>query len=250
MRIVFLGTSAAISTSNRDNTSLLVNDFLIDCPGNVFGKMRKIGYDPLKLQSIIITHGHVDHIYGLPSLIEMLRLSGRKNPIKIYVGEYFYELARTYLQMHDLLHQNNGFEIELKAVKYENHILIENSKISVEVFPVKHSVPNFGLKIKSHKSTAVYTSDTEPCENLVHLFMNADLLIHESTCSYLYSKRTEGHTCAEDAARLAQLSNVKVLCLVHVGPEIDNNETQLISELKQYFLGEILIPKDLDRIIL
>ncbi|WP_041082307.1 MBL fold metallo-hydrolase [Thermotoga profunda] len=250
MRIVFLGTAAAVSTPSRDNTSLLVNDFLIDCSGNLFGKMKKVGYDPLKLQGIIITHGHVDHIYGLPSLIEMLRLSGRRDPLKIYVGRHFYELTEVYLEMHGLLYQEKGFEIELRAVNYEKQLLINDSKISIETFPVKHSVPNIGLKIRSNGVTVIYTSDTELCEDMIDLFNDVDLLIHESTCSYLYSKKTEGHTCAEDAARFAQLSNAKVLCLVHIGPEIDGNETKLINELKQYFLGKILIPNDLDRIVL
>lgn len=250
MRIVFLGTAAAVSTSNRDNTSLLVDDFLIDCPGSAFGKMKKIGYDPLKLKGVIITHGHVDHIYGLPSLIEMLRLSARKEPLKIYVGEYFHELVKLQLEIHGLLHQENGFEINLKPVSYDKQLLIEDQRISIEVFPVKHSVPNIGLKIRSTESVVIYTSDTEPCENLIDVFCKADLLIHESTCSYLYSRRVEGHTCAEDAARLSQLSDVRTLCLVHVGPEIDGNEQRLLEELKKYFLGQIFIPNDFDRIIM
>lgn len=249
-RIIFLGTAAAVSTSNRDNTSLLVNDLLIDCPGNVFGKMKKVGYDPLKIQTVVITHGHIDHIYGLPSLIEMLRLSGRSEPLTIYIGEYFYEFARNHLEMHGLLNPEKCFEIDLRAVSYEKQLLMRDPDISVETFPVKHSVPNFGLRIQSFQSTVVYTSDTEPCEDLIDVLNDVDLLIHESTCSYLYTKRTIGHTCAEDAARLAQSSKVKTLCLVHLGPEIDGNEAFLISELKRYFLGKILIPNDLDRIII
>ncbi len=250
MRIIFLGTAAAVSTSNRDNTSILLDDLLIDCPGNVFGKMKKVGYDPLKLQGVLITHGHIDHIYGLPSLIEMLRLSGRKKPLTVYVGQHFYELTRYCLEIYDLLNPEKGFEIMLKSISYEEQLLFKNSSISVFAFPVRHSVPNLGLKIQSFQSTVVYTSDTEPCEDLVKFFSDAELLIHESTCSYLYTRRMEGHSCAEDVARLAQFSNVKTLCLVHLGPEIDSKETDLVDELKQYFLGKILIPNDLDRIII
>ncbi|MGJ8454200.1 MBL fold metallo-hydrolase [Pseudothermotoga sp. U03pept] len=250
MRILFLGTAAAVSTPSRDNTSLLINDILIDCPGNVFGKMKKAGYNPLRLKAIIITHGHVDHIYGLPSLIEMIRLSGRKEPLKIYIGRDFVETAESSLAMYGLLHQEHGFEIKLIAVNYQQQLLFNDNEISIEAFPVKHSVPNIGLKFSSFDSKVVYTSDTEPCDELIDLFKDVNLLIHESSCSYLYSKRLEGHTCAEDAARIAQLSNAKALCLVHLGAEIDGNESRLTEELKRYYLGEILIPKDLDRVVI
>lgn len=247
MRIAFLGTAAAITTENRDNTSFLVGDTLIECSGNAFGKMRKLGYNPLRLKNVIITHGHVDHVYGLPSLVEMMRLSGRENPLKIYVSEVFSNLVKTYLGMFNFMEKERRFPVEVEEIRYGFQLIDED--LIIEFFPVKHSVENFGLKIKSFDSIVVYSSDTEPCKEVIEQSFGADLLIHEATCSYLFSKRIEGHTCAEDAARIAQQCGVKILCLVHLGPDI-NNEKKLIDELKKFFLGDILIPGDLEKIIL
>jgi len=51
MELAFLGTAGALTTAHRDNTSLLVDNILVDCPGNVWGKMEQLGFDPLSLGS-------------------------------------------------------------------------------------------------------------------------------------------------------------------------------------------------------
>lgn len=245
MRTIFLGTSAAVSTLSRDNTSLLIEDVLVDCPGNVFGKMLKAGYDPMELKAIIITHRHIDHSYGLPSLLEMLRLSGKKDPLKIYIGEDFLSEMRQILKTYELI--RGDFPFELVAVKPD--ILLFEDPFEVRSFPVKHSVPNFGLKITFSNACIVYTSDTEPCEEVVRQAKNVDVLIHEATCSETITGRKEGHTCVEDAARIAKEAGAKTLCLVHIGPELESHLHELKKRAEEIFPGKVMIPNDLDRMI-
>ena len=76
--LYFLGTGGSIATEDRDNTSLLLDTenrlILIDCPGSVIQKIRKLGFDPRQIKTILVTHVHPDHIYGLPSLVHSLML--------------------------------------------------------------------------------------------------------------------------------------------------------------------------------
>ncbi|WP_448516023.1 MBL fold metallo-hydrolase [Pseudothermotoga sp.] len=245
LRILFLGTSAAVSSVKRDNTSLLIDDVLIDCPGNVFGKMIKAGYNPLKLRTIIITHRHIDHSYGLPSLLEMLRLSGKKEPIKVFINEDFFLEMRQLLNMYGLIRED--FSLDLIPLQ-ENHVLFEDS-LKIETFAVKHSVPNFGLRFSTSSVCVVYTSDTEPCEEVIEQAKNADLLIHEATCAETVTGRKEGHSCVEDAARIAKQAGVKNLCLVHLGLELEEHLCELTREVEEIFNGRIIVPEDLDRVI-
>lgn len=243
--MIFLGTSAAVASAERDNTAILCNDVLIDCPGNVFGKMLRAGYDPLKLQAVIITHRHVDHSYGLPSLLEMLRLSGKKETFKLYINEDFYFEAKQILSAYELFRED--FPLEVVPVSGSDSFFIDDLKI--ETFYVRHSVLNFGLKISDSKAVVVYSSDTEPCEEVIEQARNADVLVHEATCAEFVTGRKEGHSCVEDAARIAKKARVKVLCLVHLGWELANCIGELKQKAQEIFGGRVVIPQDLDRLV-
>ena len=39
--------------------------------------------DPLGLTHVVVTHVHVDHAYGLPSLVRQLMLLGRRTPLAV-----------------------------------------------------------------------------------------------------------------------------------------------------------------------
>ena len=79
-RFAFLGTSAAVASATRDNTSLVFEAggvaVLADCGGGAVHRLRRLGVDPLGLTHAVVTHLHVDHAYGLPSLVRQLMLLG------------------------------------------------------------------------------------------------------------------------------------------------------------------------------
>ena len=64
-----------------------------------------------------------------------------------------------------------------------------------------------GLKV-------VYSGDTKPCENLLEISRDADLLIHDGT--FLEEEESKGHADVRQAARMAKDANVKQLILTHI----------------------------------
>ena len=46
--------------------------------------IRKAGLDPMRVSSLIVTHRHVDHLYGLPSLAHNMGLAGRRATLHVY----------------------------------------------------------------------------------------------------------------------------------------------------------------------
>lgn len=64
-----------------------------------------------------------------------------------------------------------------------------------------------GLKV-------VYSGDTKPCDNLLNLAIDSDLLIHDGT--FLEEEETKAHADVKQAAQIAKKANVKRLILTHI----------------------------------
>ena len=106
--ICFLGTGGWVPTPQRDNTSVLLraggNLTLIDCPGSVVAKIRTLGFDPRRVSTILFTHIHPDHIYGLPSFIHSLILEDGE--IRLLGSEETVAFARRLLDLFGLRGKN------------------------------------------------------------------------------------------------------------------------------------------------
>ena len=94
MKIVFFGTAGAIQSKDNANVSFSVVEkklsILVDSSGNPVQYLNRVGIDPKKLDSLILTHSHIDHIYAVPSLIHNLWLMKRKKPLNISKLKYIH----------------------------------------------------------------------------------------------------------------------------------------------------------------
>ncbi|HET7433688.1 MAG TPA: ribonuclease Z [Thermoanaerobaculia bacterium] len=89
LRIVFLGTSAAMPSRERNVAGVaLVTDgrvLLFDCgEGTQHQLLRADGVRSGALDAIFISHLHGDHVYGLPGLLASLSLNARVAPLTLY----------------------------------------------------------------------------------------------------------------------------------------------------------------------
>jgi len=81
-QVILLGTGAAWSGPDRENTFMLVRgkttNLLIDCGGSPTQRLAQIGVKPNEIDHIVLTHNHPDHIYGFPLLMLNAWMAGRK----------------------------------------------------------------------------------------------------------------------------------------------------------------------------
>ncbi|MCS7105742.1 MAG: ribonuclease Z [Candidatus Aenigmarchaeota archaeon] len=86
-----------------------------------------------------------------------------------------------------------------------------------------------GLKV-------VYSGDTKPCDNIVKISEEADLLIHDGT--FLEEESGKAHADVKQAARIAKKANVKQLILTHISrrytdvKEIEENAKKIFENTK------------------
>ena len=88
IKLTFLGTSDSVPSMSRNHSSILLNyygeNILVDCGEGTQRQFRKAGLNPCKIDKILITHWHGDHVLGLPGLLQTLSLSGYNKTLEIY----------------------------------------------------------------------------------------------------------------------------------------------------------------------
>ena len=214
MPFQFFGTSAAVPSPDRDNTALAFYSqdevVLVDCSGSPHQKILKAGLDPMRVSSLILTHRHVDHVYGIPSLAHTMGLAGRRGPIRVYALP---ETMRTVRGFMDLFAPEGKlpYRIELHEVPgKEGYEILRGRGFKVLSAPVKHGAANIGLRVEwdspGERGAVVYSSDTSPCPALIALARGADILIHEATFLHADVARAaaDGHTTGYQAGEVAR----------------------------------------------
>jgi len=94
----------------------------------------------------------------------------------------------------------------------------------------------------------VYTGDTRPCESILHLSKNADLLIHEATLTREQQDWAieSMHSTAEEAATLAKKANVSKLILTHFSSRYSDDTRPILDEAKEIFENAIIAEELMD----
>lgn len=152
LAVTILGNNSAIPAFKRHPTAQVLQtaeqSFLIDCGEGTQMQMIEYKIRSSKISHIFISHLHGDHYFGLIGLLTSMGLAGRKNDLHLYATAVLKDIIELQLK------------VAAAHLPYELHfhplttggIILDDKKIVVECFPVKHRIECWGFLFTEKKN--------------------------------------------------------------------------------------------------
>jgi cAMP phosphodiesterase len=123
----------------------------------------------LKIDSVFLTHQHIDHLIGLPFFIESI-FAKRSQPVVIYGLKDVILQVKTHL-LNDILWPDftrlptqQTPTMRFQDVELDHEITLSQD-LAITPIPTFHTRGSCGFIIRSGRESMVYSGDTGPCDS-------------------------------------------------------------------------------------
>lgn len=153
--IVFLGTSASAPSVHRGLSAQAVlageHRFLIDCGEGTQRQILTSGLGFKRLNKVLLTHGHLDHILGLGGFVSTLSRWENMDQVDIYAGRS--TLRRVADLLFKVVFPNGRAPLDINFIEIEPGVIFHDDKFTLTAVPVSHRGPDcfgFVFEEKAH----------------------------------------------------------------------------------------------------
>ena len=276
MQIILLGTGGPRIDLRRSGPSQVVyvddEPILVDCGRGLLGQLTRANIPVNKIDRVLITHHHLDHISDFADFAIYSWFTGRERPLEVYgprdtrsiVDALFKTVYKMDVESRLRVGERSGYvksPPEFKVQDISAGLVLEDKQYKITAALVDHwrtAIPEFkydalGFRIDSSEGSVCISGDTIPCEDLINLAKGSDVLVHEcyiakdEVNSNPHVRYLAGniHTTSDQVGKVAKKANVKKLVLSHIKEKSDALLRKMLDDVKQDFDGEVIIGEDL-----
>jgi ribonuclease BN (tRNA processing enzyme) len=281
MRLYILGAGTPTPTAARFGSSYVVEvggeHLMFDCGPAATHKLVKAGLLPTQIDYLFFTHHHFDHDVDYPCflLCRWDQGAGRENQLKVFgpdltetltdrllneaYGAFAHDwIARVNAPVSQRVYVNRGGTLPRKppsvAVKDVGPGLVhEGRDWRVTAAPAEHVQPyldSLAYRLDGPDGSIVFTGDTQPCQSVIDLARDADLMLCMCWDDQEVMDRNgeaPGQCGTTGAARMAQQAGVKKLVLSHMGPHLAQHGPleKGIGDVKRLYDGQLIFAEEL-----
>lgn len=145
-RLTILGSGPALPPVGKHPSAHVLDVheqfFLIDAGEGVQARLRRYGFNPMRLEAVFVSHLHGDHVYGLFGLLSSLGLLGRQKPLRLYGPAPLKAVVDNHLRFFE-----GRLLYEIVCRETDTHVqalIYENRDLEVLTVPLRHRVPACG----------------------------------------------------------------------------------------------------------
>lgn len=241
MQILVLGSGTIRSGLKRNPAGyLLINGAdraLLDCGPGILTRLQQSNTDVLDIDTIFISHFHLDHCSDLfPLLLKRCLINTAANAGLILYGPP--GLGRWYEKMASL--QGSWLNNQPPTVSEMPETGLSWSGWQISSMLNGHTENSISLRLDNN-SSVFYSSDMDFNPQIAQLASGADIAIVE--CSTRDEAKVKGHMTPAETGRFAATAGIRKLYVSHIYPE--NDTPDLAQRVARYFDGTIVVAQDL-----
>mgnify|MGYP000025828307 FL=1 len=249
------------------NTCFLLkneNDFLLVDTGGGAEIVRRLKMCNIELKdvhNIFISHCHTDHILGLMWMLKRMSKLFAKGTydgkLNIYCND---EVAKAIPGLYSnlfpttrvqVLNENINIQILSDGDKFET---IGLDFTAIDMKAKKNTLLGFEVKLDNNKRLC-FLGDEECNPEIYPKIKNADYIMHEAFCldseQDIFKPYEHKHSTVKSVCKKMNNLNIKNLILYHTEEtHISNRKELYINEGKEYFTNNIIVPDEMEEIVL
>jgi len=248
MKAVVLGSGVAVHTGRAESCIYVEANgtrLLVDAGSGAFFRMDEAGIQVNDIDTILLTHNHLDHNADVLTILKARWLEGG-DELRIYGPPGTIHFFESLLEAFSYL--RNKLKFQISEVGEVSGSEVSGSEFKIGGIQVK-SIPTF----HSIESTAylidgglLISGDTRCFKGLMEV--DCEAIIHEMSLSFGYE--AIDHTTPENMAEFIGGAKAERIYLTHMYPFALKDAEKIVDFLSEKFGGEIYVCQDMMEILL